>query len=200
MGAVAAGVRPSGCRWPILTFRQLDCESGLAIEEAFNLLPGQQAPGLHVPRDLQERCLLDLCRVSFPTGRSINHGHAFSFNRTQCRLKQAARRFDENELINVSDTHRVPRPQNASKHVDQLQNQAEPAAGAGGQRGPDLGRAAPVGGDERSNSSGRQASQRRWRIGANKPAAVAFMGSRLATRSSRLVVPIYRAAHGRCGR
>lgn len=50
---------------PILTFCQLDCQPGLAIEEAFNLLPRPEAPGLHVSRELQEQCLRIVVSVCF---------------------------------------------------------------------------------------------------------------------------------------
>lgn len=52
-------------RWPVLTFCQLDCQPGIAIEEAFNRLPRQNAPGLHVPRELQEECLRIVVSVCF---------------------------------------------------------------------------------------------------------------------------------------
>lgn len=50
---------------PVLTFCQLDCQPGLAIEDAFNLLPRQEAPGLHVSRELQEQCLRIVVSVCF---------------------------------------------------------------------------------------------------------------------------------------
>ena len=51
--------------WPVLTFCQLDCVPGIAIEEAFDRLPRQQPPGLHVPRELQADCLRVVVSVCF---------------------------------------------------------------------------------------------------------------------------------------
>ena len=53
-----------GC-WPVLTFCQLDCVPGIAIEEAFNRLPRLPVSGLHVPRELQEDCLRVVVSVCF---------------------------------------------------------------------------------------------------------------------------------------
>jgi hypothetical protein len=52
------------CR-PVLTFCQLDCVPGIAIEEAFDRLPRPLAPGLHVPRELQADCLRVVASVCF---------------------------------------------------------------------------------------------------------------------------------------
>ncbi|HVA50212.1 MAG TPA: hypothetical protein VNH11_27905 [Pirellulales bacterium] len=51
--------------WPVLTFCQLDCVPGIAIEEAFDRLPRQNPPGLHVPRELQADCLRVVVSVCF---------------------------------------------------------------------------------------------------------------------------------------
>jgi hypothetical protein len=51
---------------PVLTYCQLDCVPGIQIEEAFYRLPMEEdIPGVHVPRELQERCLRLIVSVCF---------------------------------------------------------------------------------------------------------------------------------------
>src|SRR5438477_291537 len=50
---------------PVLTYCQLDCQSGLGIEEAFNRLPREKVTGLDIPRELQEQCLRIAVSVCF---------------------------------------------------------------------------------------------------------------------------------------